>query len=91
MNLRKLLRRDKILDKRLSDSGGKGLFSKNIEDELLKKVDIAVHALKDMPAFETDGLITRCFEKEWSREIFNQFKKSKFSELEKSNHWNFIF
>ena len=53
---------DKIRDKRLSDLGGKGLFSKNIEIELLeKKIDIAVHALKDMPALETKGLITECF------------------------------
>ena len=38
---------------RLSDIGGKGLFSKQIEDDLLiKKIDIAVHALKDMPSEE---------------------------------------
>ena len=47
---------------RLSDLGGKGLFSKTIEDELLdEKIDIAVHALKDMPSNETEGLITNCF------------------------------
>ena len=47
---------------RLSDLGGKGLFSKTIEDELLdKKIDIAVHALKDMPSDETEGLTTNCF------------------------------
>ena len=39
---------DKKLDIRLSEIGGKGLFSKNIEDELLSEtIDIAVHALKD--------------------------------------------
>ena len=42
--------------------GGKGLFSKTIEVELLeKKIDIAVHALKDMPSEETRGLLTDCF------------------------------
>ena len=47
---------------RLSDIGGKGLFSKNIESELLEnKIDIAVHALKDMPSLETIGLITDCY------------------------------
>jgi len=47
---------------RLSDIGGKGLFSKQIENELLsKKIDIAVHALKDMPSNETEGLLTNCF------------------------------
>ena len=53
---------DQVKDQRLSEVGGKGLFSKNIEQELLeKKIDIAVHALKDMPALETDGLQTNCF------------------------------
>jgi len=47
---------------RLSEVGGKGLFSKQIENELLEdKIDIAVHALKDMPSQETDGLLTNCF------------------------------
>jgi hydroxymethylbilane synthase len=42
--------------------GGKGLFSTNIEKELQdKKIDIAVHALKDMPAIETVGLRTDTF------------------------------
>ena len=53
---------DNKLDVRLSELGGKGLFSKNIEIELLKKnIDLAVHALKDLPSFETEGLITNCF------------------------------
>ena len=44
---------DKIQNKRLSDVGGKGLFTKKIENELLnKKIDIAVHALKDIPSKE---------------------------------------
>ena len=47
---------------RLSEIGGKGLFSKKIEKELLEnKIDIAVHALKDMPSDETEGLLTSCF------------------------------
>ena len=53
---------DEIQDTRLSDLGGKGLFSSNIEKELeLKNIDIAVHALKDMPAIETKGLTTDSF------------------------------
>ena len=53
---------DQVQDKRLSEFGGKGLFSKTIEVELLdKKIDIAVHALKDMPSDETIGLLTNCF------------------------------
>jgi len=62
---------DTMKDTRLSDHGGKGLFSKKIEDELLsEKIDIAVHALKDMPSDETEGLITNCFlERNDPREI----------------------
>ena len=53
---------DQVQDKRLSEVGGKGLFSKTIEVELLdNKIDIAVHALKDMPSDETEGLSTNCF------------------------------
>ena len=62
---------DQVQDKRLSEVGGKGLFSKTIEIELLdNKIDIAVHALKDMPSEETDGLLTNCFlERNDPREI----------------------
>ena len=53
---------DQVQDRRLSDVGGKGLFSKNIEKELLdNNLDIAVHALKDMPAVETKGLTSNFF------------------------------
>ena len=53
---------DQVQDVRLSEVGGKGLFSTNIEKELQeKKIDIAVHALKDMPAIETDDLRTNTF------------------------------
>jgi hydroxymethylbilane synthase len=62
---------DTIKDVRVSEHGGKGLFCKAIEKELLeKKIDIAVHALKDMPAEETKGLLTNCFlERNNPREI----------------------
>ena len=62
---------DQVQDKRISEVGGKGLFSKTIEVELLNnKIDIAVHALKDMPSEETVGLLTNCFlERNDPREI----------------------
>ena len=68
---------------RLSDIGGKGLFSKKIEEELVnKKIDLAVHALKDMPSEETSGLITNCFLKRNSpEEILITKNNKKFSEL----------
>ena len=47
---------DTITDVRVSEHGGKGLFCKTIEQELLNKnIDVAVHALKDMPTDETEG------------------------------------
>ena len=71
---------------RLSNLGGKGLFSKKIEIELLEnKIDIAVHALKDMPSIETEGLETNYFLKRNSpNEILISNKKIKFNDL-KSN------
>ena len=64
-------RGDQITDVRLSEMGGKGLFTTSIEKELKeKKIDIAVHALKDMPAIETEGLKTNTFlERNDPREI----------------------
>ena len=48
---------DKILDVPLAKVGGKGLFVKEIEDALLdKRVDLAVHSMKDVPAELPDGL-----------------------------------
>jgi hydroxymethylbilane synthase len=53
---------DQVQNKRISEVGGKGLFTTNIGTELLeKKIDIAVHALKDMPSEEMEGLVTNCF------------------------------
>ena len=67
--------------------GGKGLFSKNIEKELLEnKIDIAVHALNDMPAIETEGLTTNCFlERNDPREILISLKNKKLNELSKKS------
>ncbi|MGB7244162.1 MAG: hydroxymethylbilane synthase [Sulfitobacter sp.] len=49
---------DKIQDRALKDIGGKGLFTREIEDELLAgKIDIAVHSMKDMPTLQPGGLL----------------------------------
>jgi len=74
---------DSKLDVRLSEIGGKGLFSKNIEEELLKKnIDIAVHALKDLPSFETKGLKTNCFlKRNSSNEVLISNSKKKLKDL----------
>ena len=78
---------DEFQDGRLSEFGGKGLFSRNIEKELKdKNIDIAVHALKDMPAIETKGLKTESFlERNDPREILITMNKKKLSELKKNS------
>jgi len=75
---------DQIKNSRLSEFGGKGLFSSNIEKELQNKnIDIAIHALKDLPAIETDGLLTDNFlERNNPKEILISRNKKKLKELD---------
>jgi hydroxymethylbilane synthase len=48
---------DKVQDRTLSEIGGKGLFTKEIEEQLLAGlVDVGVHSTKDMPTLQPDGL-----------------------------------
>jgi hydroxymethylbilane synthase len=52
---------DRILDRNLAEIGGKGLFTKEIEEALLDgSIDIAVHSMKDMPPHVPDGLGIAC-------------------------------
>ena len=49
-------------DKPLKDLGGKGLFTREIEDDMLSgKIDIAVHSMKDMPVLQPGGLVLECY------------------------------
>ncbi|MFN3936288.1 MAG: hydroxymethylbilane synthase [Gemmobacter sp.] len=53
---------DRVLDRPLKEIGGKGLFTREIEDALLDGgIDIAVHSMKDMPTLQPDGLALDCF------------------------------
>jgi len=53
---------DAIQDRALKEIGGKGLFTREIEEDLLAgKIDIAVHSMKDMPTVQPDGLILDCY------------------------------
>lgn len=52
---------DKFTDRPLTDLGGKGLFTKELEEALLDGgIDIAVHSMKDMPTILPDGLTIGC-------------------------------
>lgn len=63
---------DRIKDKPLREFGGKGLFTKEIEEALLeRRVDLAVHSSKDMPTVSQPGLVlTACLEREDPRDVF---------------------
>jgi hydroxymethylbilane synthase len=63
---------DRIQDRPLSDAGGKGLFTKEIEEALLADtIDIAVHSAKDMPTVLPDGLmLVACLAREDVRDAF---------------------
>ena len=53
---------DRIQDRPLSEAGGKGLFTKEIEEALLAgRIDIAVHSSKDMPTVLPEGLLLSAF------------------------------
>ncbi|WP_145610518.1 hydroxymethylbilane synthase [Nitrospirillum amazonense] len=52
---------DRILDRTLAEAGGKGLFTKEIEDALLAgEIDLAVHSMKDVPTVLPAGLDITC-------------------------------
>ena len=53
---------DKVVNRPLKEIGGKGLFTKEIEEALLEEsIDIAVHSMKDMPVYQPKGLVLDTF------------------------------
>ena len=74
---------DAIQDRPLSDVGGKGLFTKEIEEALLDgRIDLAVHSAKDMPTFSQPGLmLAACLEREDPRDVFISRKAGSLAEL----------
>ena len=63
---------DRLLDKRVAEIGGKGLFVRELDDALLKgQADIAVHSMKDVPMALPDGLaIPTICQREDPRDVF---------------------
>ena len=74
---------DQILDRALSESGGKGLFTKEIDEaQLAGEVDISVHSGKDLPTKLPQGLIEAGFlEREDPRDAFISLKAKSFMDL----------
>ncbi len=63
---------DKVLDRPLKEIGGKGLFSKEIDEALLAgRIDLAVHSLKDLETWLADGTcLAAVLEREDPRDVF---------------------
>ena len=63
---------DVIQDRPLAEEGGKGLFTKEIEEALLDgRIDLAVHSAKDMPTLLPQGLVlAACLQREDARDVF---------------------
>ena len=63
---------DRVLDRPLAEVGGKGLFTKEIDEALLAgRIDVAVHSMKDVPTWLPDGIILPCMmEREDPRDAF---------------------
>jgi hydroxymethylbilane synthase len=74
---------DRIQDRTLAEAGGKGLFTKEIEEALLAgTIDLAVHSSKDMPTVLPDGLAISAFlEREDPRDVFVSRKAKSIQEL----------
>jgi len=74
---------DSIPDRPLVEEGGKGLFTKEIEEALIAgKIDLAVHSAKDMPTFSQPGLmLAACLEREDPRDVFISRKAKSLQEL----------
>ncbi|WQX35147.1 hydroxymethylbilane synthase [Helicobacter pylori] len=71
---------DKILDTPLNKIGGKGLFTKELEELLLKgEIDLAVHSLKDVPVVFEKGLDLACITKR--ADVRDTFLSVKFPDL----------
>ena len=74
---------DMILDRPLAEIGGKGLFTKEIDDAQLEgRIDIAVHSMKDVPTWLPDGICLPCIlPREDVRDVFISNKAKTLAEL----------
>lgn len=74
---------DQIQDRTLIEAGGKGLFTKELDEALLAgRIDLAVHSLKDLPTQLPDGIVLACVpERADPRDAFVSLKAKTLAEL----------
>ncbi|MDP6176152.1 MAG: hydroxymethylbilane synthase, partial [Rhodospirillales bacterium] len=74
---------DMVQDRALAEIGGKGLFTKEIDDAMLDgRIDIAVHSMKDVPTWLPDGIVLPCMlEREDTRDVFISHKAKTIADL----------
>ncbi|ACA14975.1 porphobilinogen deaminase [Methylobacterium sp. 4-46] len=74
---------DRILDRPLSAIGGKGLFTKELEQALFAgEIDVAVHSMKDVETWLPDGLVIACIlERDDPRDAFLSLASGSLAEL----------
>jgi len=75
---------DRVIDRPLKEIGGKGLFTREIEEAMLSgEIDIAVHSMKDMPVLQPEGLVLDTYlPREDVRDAFVSPHVTALSELE---------
>src|ERR1700690_1598913 len=74
---------DRLKDQRLQDAGGKGLFTRELDEALLDgRIDAAVHSMKDLPTHLPDGIVLAAVpEREDPRDAFISHKARTLREL----------
>lgn len=74
---------DRIQDRTLIEAGGKGLFTKELDEALFDgRIDLAVHSLKDLPTLLPDGIALACVpEREDPRDAFVSLKARTLADL----------
>ena len=74
---------DRVLDRPLKEIGGKGLFTREIEEDLTHgAIDIAVHSMKDMPTLQPEGLVLDTYlPREDPRDAFVTLEGTRFADL----------
>ncbi|MGR3573067.1 hydroxymethylbilane synthase [Brevirhabdus sp.] len=76
---------DRVLDRPLKEIGGKGLFTREIEEAMLAgEIDLAVHSMKDMPVLQPEGLVLDTYlPREDPRDAFVSLRFAQLSDLPK--------